>query len=132
MDALFLHWHSGCVLTAQLLLFMFQAVRAIGRCAVSLDKAAQRCIAVLLELIQTKVNYVVQEAVIVIKVCPQRPQGTLVQVLGVNSTPQRCHCCMQSPLGLWLLQSHVLQASLLAGWPRHGGLHRGKCYLITT
>lgn len=45
-----------------------QAVRAIGRCAVSLDKAAQRCIAVLLELIQTKVNYVVQEAVIVIKV----------------------------------------------------------------
>lgn len=45
-----------------------QAVRAIGRCAVSLDTAAQRCIAVLLELIQTKVNYVVQEAVIVIKV----------------------------------------------------------------
>lgn len=45
-----------------------QAVRAIGRCAVSLDSAAQRCIAVLLELIQTKVNYVVQEAVIVIKV----------------------------------------------------------------
>lgn len=45
-----------------------QAVRAIGRCAVSLEKAAQRCISVLLELIQTKVNYVVQEAVIVIKV----------------------------------------------------------------
>jgi hypothetical protein len=45
-----------------------QAVRAIGRCAVSLENAAQRCIAVLLELIQTKVNYVVQEAVIVIKV----------------------------------------------------------------
>jgi vesicle coat complex subunit len=43
-------------------------VRAIGRCAVSLEKAAQRCISVLLELIQTKVNYVVQEAVIVIKV----------------------------------------------------------------
>lgn len=45
-----------------------QAVRAIGRCAVSLDKAAERCIKVLLELIQTKVNYVVQEAVVVIKV----------------------------------------------------------------
>jgi len=55
-----------------------QAVRAIGRCAVSLEKAAQRCIAVLLELIQTKVNYVVQEAVIVIKVgCGvQRLQGS--------------------------------------------------------
>ncbi len=46
-----------------------QAVRAIGRCAVSLDKAAERCINVLLELIQSKVNYVVQEAIIVIKVC---------------------------------------------------------------
>ena len=45
-----------------------QAVRAIGRCAVSIDKAAERCINVLLELIQTKVNYVVQEAIIVIKV----------------------------------------------------------------
>eukprot|EP00878_Enallax_costatus_P020546 GHUV01021725.1.p1 GENE.GHUV01021725.1~~GHUV01021725.1.p1 ORF type:complete len:554 (+),score=186.86 GHUV01021725.1:154-1815(+) len=47
--------------------FVRKAVRAIGRCAVSLEKAAQRCISVLLELIQTKVNYVVQEAVIVIK-----------------------------------------------------------------
>ena len=34
----------------------------------SIDKAAERCINVLLELIQTKVNYVVQEAIIVIKV----------------------------------------------------------------
>jgi hypothetical protein len=45
-----------------------QAVRAIGRCAVSLDKAAEKCVNVLLELIQTKVNYVVQEAICVIKV----------------------------------------------------------------
>lgn len=44
-----------------------QAVRAIGRCAVSLERAAERCINVLLELIQTKVTYVVQEAVVVIK-----------------------------------------------------------------
>ncbi len=43
-------------------------MRAIGRCAVALDKAAERCINVLLELIQTKVNYVVQEAIVVIKV----------------------------------------------------------------
>ncbi len=42
-------------------------MRAIGRCAVSLERAAERCINVLLELIQTKVNYVVQEAIIVIK-----------------------------------------------------------------
>lgn len=51
-----------------MLCYCWQAVRAIGRCAVSLEKAAQRCISVLLELIQSKVNYVVQEAVIVIKV----------------------------------------------------------------
>eukprot|EP00884_Botryococcus_braunii_P018680 jgi/Botrbrau1/5496/Bobra.27_1s0033.1 len=47
--------------------FVRRAVRAIGRCAVSLERAAERCINVLLELIQTKVNYVVQEAIIVIK-----------------------------------------------------------------
>lgn len=48
--------------------FVRKAVRAIGRCAIKLERAAERCINVLLELIQTKVNYVLQEAVIVIKV----------------------------------------------------------------
>jgi len=47
--------------------FVRRSVRAIGRCAIKLERAAERCIHVLLELIQTKVNYVVQEAVIVIK-----------------------------------------------------------------
>ena len=47
--------------------FVRRSVRAIGRCAIKLEAAAERCINVLLELIQTKVNYVVQEAVIVIK-----------------------------------------------------------------
>jgi AP-1 complex subunit beta-1 len=47
--------------------FVRKAVSAIGRCAVKLERAAERCIGVLLELIQTKVNYVVQESVIVIK-----------------------------------------------------------------
>lgn len=47
--------------------FVRRSVRAIGRCAISLERAAERCINVLLELIQTKVNYVVQEAIIVIK-----------------------------------------------------------------
>ncbi len=90
--------------------FVRKAVRAIGRCAIKLDKAAPRyvspficchfdqsysvseciccvcvcyvcvcvctcvcmviasCVKVLLDLIQTKVNYVIQEAIIVIKV----------------------------------------------------------------
>lgn len=47
--------------------FVRKSVRAIGRCAVKLPDAADRCVQVLLELIQTKVNYVVQEAVVVIK-----------------------------------------------------------------
>lgn len=46
--------------------FVRKAVSAIGRCAVKLERAAERCIGVLLELIQTKVNYVVQEAIVVI------------------------------------------------------------------
>jgi AP-2 complex subunit beta-1 len=48
--------------------FVRKAVRAIGRLAVKIESAADRCIAALLELIQTKVNYVVQEAIIVIRV----------------------------------------------------------------
>ena len=47
--------------------FVRKSVSAIGRCAVKLERAAERCIGVLLELIMTKVNYVVQESVIVIK-----------------------------------------------------------------
>ncbi|KAI3925522.1 hypothetical protein MKW92_009575 [Papaver armeniacum] len=44
--------------------FVRKAVRAIGRCAIKLERAAERCISVLLELIKIKVNYVVQEAII--------------------------------------------------------------------
>jgi Adaptin N terminal region len=44
-----------------------QAVRAIGRCAVNLDVAAERCINVLVELIKGRVSYVVQEAVVVVR-----------------------------------------------------------------
>jgi vesicle coat complex subunit len=48
--------------------FVRKSVRAIGRCAITIEKAAERCIEALVELIQTKVNYVVQEAIVVIKV----------------------------------------------------------------
>eukprot|EP00753_Platysulcus_tardus_P016269 PLAT5568.3.p2 GENE.PLAT5568.3~~PLAT5568.3.p2 ORF type:complete len:938 (+),score=612.81 PLAT5568.3:117-2930(+) len=47
--------------------FVRSSVRAIGRCAIKLERAAEKCINVLLELIHTQVNYVVQEAIIVIK-----------------------------------------------------------------
>lgn len=48
--------------------FVRKAVRAIGRLAVKIESASDKCITALLELIQTKVNYVVQEAIIVIRV----------------------------------------------------------------
>eukprot|EP00993_Chasmostoma_nieuportense_P000827 NODE_175_length_2814_cov_60.791961_g161_i0.p1 GENE.NODE_175_length_2814_cov_60.791961_g161_i0~~NODE_175_length_2814_cov_60.791961_g161_i0.p1 ORF type:complete len:926 (+),score=330.92 NODE_175_length_2814_cov_60.791961_g161_i0:39-2780(+) len=47
--------------------FVRKAVRAIGRTAVKFESSTQKCIDVLLQLITTKVNYVVQEAIIVIK-----------------------------------------------------------------
>lgn len=47
--------------------FVRRSVRTIGICAVKIEKATDRCVEVLLELIQTKVNYVVQEAIIVIR-----------------------------------------------------------------
>ncbi|CEG83010.1 Putative Clathrin binding protein [Rhizopus microsporus] len=47
--------------------FVRKSVRAIGRCAIKIDEAAERCINVLLDLINTGVSYVVQEAIVVIK-----------------------------------------------------------------
>eukprot|EP00762_Andalucia_godoyi_P000920 ANDGO_03804.mRNA.1 Beta-adaptin-like protein C len=47
--------------------FVRRAVRSIGRCAIQLERAAPKCVEALLELIKTKVNYVVQEAIVVIK-----------------------------------------------------------------
>ncbi|TFK54929.1 Adaptor protein complex beta subunit [Heliocybe sulcata] len=47
--------------------FVRKAVRSIGRLAIKVEPAADLCIKALLDLIETKVTYVVQEAVIVIK-----------------------------------------------------------------
>ncbi|RDB21036.1 AP-2 complex subunit beta [Hypsizygus marmoreus] len=47
--------------------FVRKAVRSIGRLAIKVEAAADNCIQALLTLIETKVTYVVQEAVIVIK-----------------------------------------------------------------
>lgn len=47
--------------------FVRKSVRSIGRVAVKLERACERAISVLLELIETKVNYVVQEASVVVK-----------------------------------------------------------------
>ncbi|KAG6854317.1 hypothetical protein C0991_008212 [Blastosporella zonata] len=47
--------------------FVRKAVRSIGRLAIKVETGADSCIQALLSLIDTKVSYVVQEAVIVIK-----------------------------------------------------------------
>ena len=48
--------------------FVRRSIKAIGQTAVKIDEAAERCVNVLLELINTRVSYVVQEAVVVMKV----------------------------------------------------------------
>ncbi|KAF3492183.1 oxidation resistance protein 1 [Arthroderma uncinatum] len=47
--------------------FVRRAVKAIGQTAIKIELTAEKCVATLLDLINTKVNYVVQEAIVVIK-----------------------------------------------------------------
>ena len=63
--------------------FVRKSVRAIGRCAISIEAAAERCIGILLELIGTRVNYVVQEAIVVIKDIFRRYPNQYEGVIGV-------------------------------------------------
>lgn len=47
--------------------FVRRAVRAIGQVAIKIESATEKCVNTLLDLIATKVSYVVQEAIVVIK-----------------------------------------------------------------
>ncbi|KIK92143.1 hypothetical protein PAXRUDRAFT_830228 [Paxillus rubicundulus Ve08.2h10] len=47
--------------------FVRKSVKAIGQTAISIESSAERCVNVLLDLIATRVSYVVQEAVVVMK-----------------------------------------------------------------
>ena len=53
--------------------FVRKSVSSIGQVAIRLQAAAQKCVEALLELVKLKVSYVVQEAVVVIKVPPTLP-----------------------------------------------------------
>ncbi|KAI5480635.1 clathrin binding protein [Pseudohyphozyma bogoriensis] len=61
--------------------FVRKSVKAIGQCAIKIEDAAERCVNVLLDLIQTRVSYVVQESIVVIKDIfrkyPQRYEGII-------------------------------------------------------
>ncbi|CAP62051.1 uncharacterized protein PODANS_5_660 [Podospora anserina S mat+] len=47
--------------------FVKRAVKAIGQVAIKIEAASEKCVAALQDLISTKVNYVVQEVIVVIK-----------------------------------------------------------------
>lgn len=47
--------------------FVRRAIKAIGQVAIKNESAAEKCVNALLDLIATKVNYVVQEVIVVIK-----------------------------------------------------------------
>ncbi|EMD38530.1 hypothetical protein CERSUDRAFT_113710 [Gelatoporia subvermispora B] len=75
--------------------FVRKAVRSIGRLAIKVQPAADSCIQALLNLVETKVSYVVQEAVIVIKDIFRRYPGkyegiipTLCEHLDVLDEPE--------------------------------------------
>ncbi|KAF9142680.1 AP-2 complex subunit beta [Mortierella sp. GBA39] len=63
--------------------FVRKAVRSIGRLAVKIESTAQRCVEALLELIQTKVNYVVQESIVVIKDIFRKYPNQYESIIGV-------------------------------------------------
>ena len=65
--------------------FVRKAVRSIGRLAIKDEAASDSCIQTLLDLLQNKVSYVVQEAVIVIKDIFRRYPGKYEGII-----PQLC------------------------------------------
>ena len=60
-----------------------KAVRCIGKCAIRLQKSSEKCVKALLNLIQEKVNYVVQEAIIVIRDIFRRYPNKYESIIGI-------------------------------------------------
>ncbi len=62
--------------------FVRKSIKAIGRCAIKIESASEKCVDVLMELIKNKshVNYIVQESIIVVKV--KNPLSLLILFLG--------------------------------------------------
>ncbi|KAJ1973877.1 hypothetical protein H4R35_003889 [Dimargaris xerosporica] len=60
-----------------------KAVRSIGRLAIQIEEAASACVDALLGLIRTKVNYVVQEAVVVIKDVFRKYPNQYESIIGI-------------------------------------------------
>ncbi|KAI8870138.1 Adaptor protein complex beta subunit [Ramicandelaber brevisporus] len=63
--------------------FVRRAVRAIGRIAIKFERCAKDCISTLMNLIQTGVNYVVQETIVVMRDIFRRYPNRYEHTLGV-------------------------------------------------
>lgn len=63
--------------------FVRKAVRAIGKLAIKIEPAARRCINLLLELVSTKVPYIVQEATVVIRNIFRKYPNQYESIIGV-------------------------------------------------
>ncbi|KAI0486522.1 AP-2 complex subunit beta [Xylaria cf. heliscus] len=63
--------------------FVRKAVRAIGKLAIKIEPAARRCINLLLELVATKVPYIVQEATVVIRNIFRKYPNQYESIIGV-------------------------------------------------
>lgn len=62
--------------------FVRKAVRAIGKLAIKIEPASRRCINLLLELVATKVTYIVQEATVVIRNIFRRYPNQYESIIG--------------------------------------------------
>ncbi|KAI8623855.1 AP-2 complex subunit beta [Xylariaceae sp. FL1651] len=63
--------------------FVRKAVRAIGKLAIKIEPAARRCINLLLDLVSTKVPYIVQEATVVIRNIFRKYPNQYESIIGV-------------------------------------------------
>ncbi|RSH79260.1 uncharacterized protein EHS24_001300 [Apiotrichum porosum] len=62
--------------------FVRKAVRSIGRLAIKISAASDQCVMALLDLMKTKISYVVQEAIVVIKDIFRRYPNQYESVIG--------------------------------------------------
>ena len=67
---------------------MRRSIKAIGQAAVKIEAGAERCVNVLLDLIATRVSYVVQEAVVVMKVFSFVHMSALLLIWSSGYFPQ--------------------------------------------
>lgn len=63
--------------------FVRKSVRAIGKLAIKIEPAARQCINTLLELVATKVTYIVQEATVVIRNIFRKYPNQYESIIGV-------------------------------------------------